>query len=132
MGRAVSRKPPSRLRYEEGHPTVSCRVSLDIYQRLDEARNREGKSLADFLKIGLGMIEVQAKKEAEVRKQASAEGYARGHKEGYAEARRLYRATYPCGVCGQSLEVTTEAEKEAVKKFMPERGWGHAECHKRR
>ena len=128
MAKAVKRKAPSRVRYEQSHPTVSCRIPRDIYDRLRVTKNTAGKSFADILKTGLGILEVQAKKEGEVREKGHAEGY----KKGYAEAARLYMVTYPCCICGKMLMVTSGDEKEAIKKYMQEHSWGHKECHKRR
>ena len=128
MAKAVKRKAPSRVRYEQSHPTVSCRIPRDIYDKLRAVIDAEGKSFADVLKIGLGILEVQAKEEGEVRKKGHAEGY----KKGYAEAARLYMVTYPCRICGKTLMVTSGDEKEAIKKYMQEHGWGHKKCHERR
>ncbi len=125
MARSVKRKPPSRVKYEHSHPTVSCRVSREVYDRLQKAKKREGGSFADILKIGLGIVEAQAKKERQVRKKARDEGY----REGYAEAKQVYRVTYSCVVCGRSLTVSTREEKEAIKKYMQEHRWRHQECH---
>jgi predicted CopG family antitoxin len=127
MARDVKRKPPSRVKYEGSHPTVSCRVPKEVYDRLQAAKEAEGRSFVDFLKTGLGIIEVQAKEEGEVRKQAHAEGYKRG----YADAERTFKVTYPCTVCRKTLTVTSPKEKEAIRQYMQEHGWGHKECHDR-
>ena len=53
MPKRLKRKvPPSRIKYENNHPTVSCRVSKEIYDRLTESKKLDGKSFADILKIG--------------------------------------------------------------------------------
>ena len=46
--------PPSRLRYEESHPTVSVRVSRELYDDLGELRAKSGKSLGDILREAVG------------------------------------------------------------------------------
>lgn len=128
MPRKAKRKlSPSRIRYEERNPTVSCRVTTDIYERLVVAKDVKGKSFADILKIGLGKQEVQAKKIREARKQGWDEGYTKG----YADAKLRYRVIYHCNVCGKEMEVTYENEKKAVNQFMLENRWGHGECHQR-
>lgn len=127
MAKAVKRKAPSRARYEQAHPTVSCRVPREIYDRLQKARVAEGKSLADILKIGLGILEVQVKEEGEVKKRGHAEGY----KKGYAEAERLYKVTYPCCVCGGIIEISSKEEKQAASRYMREHRWGHQRCAER-
>jgi len=128
MAKAIRKKAPSRLRYEQAHPTVSCRVPREVYDRLQAVKEADGKSFADVLKIGLGILEVEAKEKAEVRKQGHAEGY----RKGYAEAEHLYKVIYPCNACRKMLTVTSREEKEAIKKYMQEHGWGHSACHEKR
>lgn len=126
---ARKRKPPSRVRYEQSHPTVSCRVSREVYDRLEKARKTGGKSFAYFLKIGLGVVEVQTRKEQEVREQAYREAYERG----YDEAERLYGVKYRCTVCGgHPIVVSSAKEKEVITRYMEEQGWGHGECHEKK
>jgi len=117
------RKPPSRIKYEQTHPTVSCRVPRGVYEKLRIATDKEGKSFADILKIGLGIVESRAKKEEEVRKAARADGYEKG----YAEAMRCYLVSFPCSVCGEEIEVVDEETKQAVRQYMQEHGWQHGE-----
>ena len=124
MRRNVKHKAPSRIRYEQSHPTVSCRVPVEIYERLQTVRKAEGKSFADILKIGLGGIEPKMAKA----QMAWKEGYREGCDEGYADAERVYEVTYACNVCKRTLAVTSQAEKEAIKSYMEEHGWGHDEC----
>jgi len=56
----ASPKPPARIRYEQSHPTVSFRLSRDIYdllkQRLDDLG---GISFADFVKDSLGLLQLK-------------------------------------------------------------------------
>lgn len=128
MARHKKKKTPSRIKYEQTNPTVSCRVSREIYDSLEKVKEIEGKSFADILKIGLGILEVQVKKEGEVMKK----GHAAGYRKGYAEAERLYIVTYRCNICGETLAVTTDDEKKAINKYMQEHGWRHAACHERK
>ena len=122
MARMSKRKvPPSRIKYENNHPTVTCRVSKEIYDRLTESKKVDGKSFADILKMGLGIVEKQDKKLVETRDKA--------YNKGYAEAGNRYTVTYPCATCGKDMEVTSWKEKLAIKQFMKENGWGHKECH---
>ena len=122
----AKRKAPSRVKYEQAHPTVSGRVSREVYDRLRAATEAKGMSFADALKVGLGLIEVQVAAEAKVRWQ----GHDVGYKKGYSEAGQLYKVTYPCKVCGKTIMVTSLAEKQAISKYMREQGWGHGACHK--
>lgn len=119
-----SQKPPSRVKYEESHPTVSCRVSRETYDRLQEMKEKEGKSFADILKIGLGILALKAKKDEKA--------YSRGYRDGYREAEREFKVAYACSVCGKTITLNSEGEKEAASGYMEEHGWGHAECHRKR
>ena len=47
--------PPSRERYQQSHPTVSLRVDLDLYDRLKGLKKTANLSVADVLKVGLGI-----------------------------------------------------------------------------
>lgn len=49
--------PPSQLKYEKNHPVVSCRINLEVYNRLQEARMAEGKTYTDILIMGLEKTE---------------------------------------------------------------------------
>jgi len=115
------RKTPSRIRYEESHPTVSCRITKEIYNRLRDMKEKEGVSFADILKIGLGILQVKAKKEERA--------YSKGYNDGYRKAELEFKVTYVCNVCGKPIVVNTRDEKEAIKQYMEDGGWGHRECH---
>lgn len=128
MAKSVKSKAPSRVRYEQAHPTVSCRVPREVYEKLRAVMDGEDKSFADILKIGLGILEVRVRDEGDIRKKAHTDGY----REGYAEAERHYKVNYPCNVCGETLTVTNGDEKEAIKEYMQEHGWGHRACHERK
>ncbi len=125
MAKVVKKTPPSRVRYEAANPTVSCRVPKEVYDRLRAVMKAEGRSMADVLKVGLGLLEVEVSKKKEAREQ----GFGEGYEGGFEDAADLYRVTYPCKICGKTLEVTSANEKKAISKYMQEHGWGHAECH---
>ena len=55
-------KPPSRIKYENSHPTITCRVSRELYDKLTEAREKDNKSFADLLKVGLGVQQAGSSK----------------------------------------------------------------------
>ncbi len=125
MAKATKKKAPSRIRYEASHPTVTCRVSKEIYDRLEAVKKAEGKSFADVLKIGLNIVEPLIKKAKEARDL----GWDEGFQGGYSEAERLYKVTYSCSVCGEMVELTDEEEKKAAAAYMTEAGGRHSECH---
>ena len=122
------KRTPSRIRYEQSHPTVSWRVSKELYDRLQAVKEAEGKSYTDVLKVGLGLLEVKVSEEEEARSR----GYEEGFEEGYEEAESLYKVTYPCKVCRKTMEVTSVKEKEAIRRYMLKHGWRHADCVRRR
>jgi hypothetical protein len=128
MTKSKKRKTPSRIKYEHDHPTVSFRTFGELKDRLQAVKKAEGKSVTDVMKVGVGLLEVKISKEREARKQ----GYDEGFNDGYEKAEALYKVTYPCKVCRKMLTVTSKEEKEAIKRYMLEHGWGHAECHNRR
>ena len=121
----VKKKAPSRVRYEQSHPTISCRIPRELYDNLRKAKSSGGRSFADILKIGLGVLEVKTRKEADLIKQ----GYDSGHKTGYSEAESALKITYPCNVCGRPVTVKSQNAKEAIRQYMRENGWGHTSCH---
>lgn len=116
--------PPSRIKYEQNHPTVSFRVTKELYDRLEEVKKAEGESTADVLKVGVGLLNVKVSEEKEARTQGREEGF----NEGYEMAEDLYKVTYQCRGCGKIIEVTTKEEKRAIKEYMQQNGWGHKEC----
>jgi len=71
--------PPSRKKYEEDNPVVSCRVSKELHNRLRAIKKAEGKSMTDILKAGLGLLEVKVSAEKEVRQEAYEEGQLNGY-----------------------------------------------------
>lgn len=79
--------PPSRIKYEERNPTVSCRVSRDVYDQLTAAKEAHRQSYADVLRLGLERQELYDKSVEEARKRAWDEGhkagFAKGQKEGW-------------------------------------------------
>ena len=79
--------PPSRIKYEERNPTVSCRVSQDVYDQLTAAKEAHGQSFADFLRSGMERQELYDKSVGEARKRGWDEGreagFTKGQKEGW-------------------------------------------------
>ena len=53
-----SKIPPSQLKYEKTHPVVSCRLTLDVYERLQKAKKLEGITYTDILMMGLEKTEL--------------------------------------------------------------------------
>jgi predicted CopG family antitoxin len=126
--RGKKKKTPSREKYEKENPVVGFRISRELYDRLQSVKKAEGKSITEVLKVGVGLLEVKVRKEKEIRVQA----YDEGWEKGASEAEELYSVSYSCSVCGEEIVVTTDEEKRAIKKYMREHGWGHANCINRR
>jgi Ribbon-helix-helix protein, copG family len=108
-------RPPSRIRYDKTHPTVSIRVSQEMYGQLKELRSKSGKSLGDILREALG-------KQAPSVKQAFTNGFM--------AAQEKFRVTYTCSKCGKPIEVTSPKEKRAIASYMESNFWVHVECLK--
>lgn len=121
-----SKRSPSRIKYEQGHPTISCRTSKELKERIDAVKKAEGISNSEIMARGAGLSEVKAKSKEEIRQEAFYKGYG----QGFITAKNRYSVTYQCSGCGQPMVVNTTEEKEAIKTYMREHGWGHAECHK--
>jgi len=128
MVKKQKKSPPSRRKYEEANPVVSFRVSRELYDRLEAVKEAEGKSITDVLSVGVGLQEVKIAEEKEIRDQA----YEEGWEKGIEEACNIFLVTYLCSVCGEEIEVTTDDEKRAIKTYMRQYGWGHADCVNRR
>ena len=122
------KKTPSRVKYEQSRPTFSFRIYKDLDERIREVKKAEGMSNTNIVEAGVGLFEVKVRKEKEVRDQAYDEGYG----DGSRDAEVLYKVTYPCSICGKTLTVMSKKEKDAIKRYMREHRWGHAECIHRR
>ena len=117
-------KPPARVRYEESHPTMSCRLSKDEYdllkQRLDDLG---GVSFADFVKDSLSLLQVKIPETKEIKEKARRAGYEQGRKD--------YQIWYYCDTCRQRIDVAPNSEcHKAMIDYMKEHGWGHTSCHR--
>ncbi len=123
MAKKVTHKPPSRVRYEKSNPTVSCRVPRELYDQLARIKNREEKSFADILKLGLEKIDNFNKQLSETSKKSYVEGYQKG----YADAEGIYKVMYHCYKCKRTMVVDSTEEKEVIDRFMSEK-WAHDKC----
>ena len=122
--RADKRKRPSRVRYERSHPTVSCRVSREIYDRLADVKQQEGKSFAHILKVGLGIIGT----DKEFAEFMFDEGYGLGCQEGYETAARRFKVVFTCCECGEPVAVEGKEDKQIVRRILEGHGLSHDQC----
>jgi hypothetical protein len=124
MAKAIH-KPPARIRYEQSHPTMSCRLSRDEYallkQRLEDLG---GISFADFVKDSLGLLQLKMPATEEIRDRA--------RDKGYNQAMGKCQIWFYCAVCGKRIDMEPNSDShKAMIGFMKEHGWGHASCHGR-
>ena len=105
-------RPPSRLRYEQTHPTISLRVDLDTYEKLKGIQDRSGKSLAALIKECLGLREASTNEIYE---------------KGYRDAEDRCKFSFSCSVCGEEIVISNNHPSvEVVKEKL--KGIGHTEC----
>ena len=120
----ASRKPPARVRYEQSHPTVSFRLSRDVYDLLKQRLEDLGEiSFADFVKDSLGLQQAKMPDIKEIKEIA--------WDEGYAQAVEDWQIWYYCAVCGKRIDIEPNGDShKAMISYMKEHGWGHASCHR--
>jgi hypothetical protein len=123
MAKAI-RKPPARIRYEQSHPTMSCRLDKDTHDLLKQRHeDLGGVSFADFVKDALGIQQAKMPDIEEIKEQA-------GH-EGYHQATEDCQIWYYCAVCGKRINVEPDSDShKAIIGYMKEHGRGHANCHR--
>jgi len=116
-------KPPARLRYEQTHPTVSCRLSKDEYELLKQRlEDLGGVSFADFVKDSLGILQVKISETKEIKEKA--------WRAGYKQARKDHQIWYYCDMCQQRIDVEPNSEShKAMISYMKEHSWGHISCN---
>jgi hypothetical protein len=66
MAKRVVKKKPSRIRYEQAHPTVSFRIGRPTYGRLKATMVTLGQSFGDWVKEHLDQDDQRVKARAEV------------------------------------------------------------------
>ena len=119
----ATHKPPSRVRYEQSHPTVSCRLDKDEYDLLKQRLEDLGVSFAAFVKDSLGLLQLKMPDIEEIKETASGESYDQAMEE--------YQIWYYCAVCRKRIDMSPNGnDHKAMIGFMKEGGWAHASCHK--
>ena len=134
-GRSKKRRtPPSRLRYEASHPTVTVRVSRELYDQLQTLRNEANFSYAEILKTGLDKLEPTAEEAyqrgfQDGQEQGGRKRHGDGIKKGWDWAVGMFEVRYYCSRCGRKhLAITTDAEKASAAEAMYDAGWHDPEC----
>ncbi|MFH0768833.1 MAG: hypothetical protein V1932_04625 [Chloroflexota bacterium] len=116
MAAKPRKKSPSRNRYEKGNPTVSARMPTNKRDKLFVVLVRLSLTLAQLLIRFADEMEIKTRPLEEVRK------------EGFQQARKIYRVYYPCQKCGRQILINTPEERAAASKYMVENGWSHQQC----
>lgn len=119
----ATHKPPARIRYEQGHPTVSCRLDGDTHALLKQhLEDMGGVSFADFVKDSLGLLQLKMPDTEKMKETARSEGYD--------QAKKDYEIWYYCGVCQKRIDISPNGDShKAMIGYMKENGWGHQSCH---
>ncbi len=120
----ATHKPPARVRYEESHPNVTCRLSKDEYDLLKQRlEDLGGVSFADFVKDSLGLLQLKMPDIEEIKETAWGEGYEQAEKD--------WQIWYYCAGCGGRIDMSpNDDDHKAMIGYMKEHGWGHPSCHK--
>jgi hypothetical protein len=105
--------PPSRIKYNQTHPTITVRVNAELASQLKEIKKTSGKSIGDILREAVG-----------TQKRSTGQSY----NIGYAEAKATYLVTFRCHKCNAILEVNSDECKKAAGTFLTEHGWSHQTC----
>lgn len=114
---SASHKPPSRVKYEQSHPTVSFRIERQHYDQLMKLLSKSGQSIADFFKEALSL------------QQSNTDlVYEQGYEKGFGDAKEQYSVTFPCCICQETAEVNTNEIKLLVAEFLTKFGVGHEPC----
>ena len=120
--KATKHKPPSRIRYEQSHPVISCRLPKADYDLLKQRLEELNISFATFVKSALDRLEIKMSKP----KKAREEGYI----QGYNKAKEEHQIWYFCNVCQERINISPDSEShKAIIQYMEEHGWGHKSCH---
>ena len=130
-------KPPSRIRYEQAHPTVTVRVSKELHDEMKEYTETEGKSYADILKVALGAQKASSDK---AHNRDYKEGYAKGvaerqqkaYDEGYKAGTKKERIVSlgHCTSCREPLiwNLNNAKNIEQLSQIVDKARWQHTDC----
>jgi hypothetical protein len=112
--------PPSKVKYDENHPIVSCRISKADFEKLKTSAVAENLNMVDLLKIGLGIVE---KREDNLYTE-----YKRGYASGFEAAEKKYRINIPCGECDEMITIEQGESMNNLKEFLINHRLHHEGC----
>jgi len=105
--------PPSKVKYDHSHPTVSIRVDKELKDKLDELRTKSGKSLGYILREAVG-------------KQLPKVEHA--YQDGFAAGQASAAFCFPCAICGGLMRITSQEDKQFVAEAVKICRLGHKTC----
>ncbi|MFC1861566.1 hypothetical protein ACFLYL_04790 [Chloroflexota bacterium] len=117
----ATHKPPSRLRYENNNPTISFRVSREVYDKLKAHLARRDVSFANFVKESLGVQQTQIPDVGKIKQAA--------WNEGYRKAKATYEICLSCSICQQPITVRSNSQMHKAIIDHLEGLWSHGNCH---
>ncbi len=122
MVKKSSHKPPARVRYEQSHPAMSCRLDKDTHDLLQQRlEDLGGVSFADFVKDSLSLLQLKMPDAEEIKETAQSEGYVQAIDDN--------QIWYYCAVCGERIDMDPNGnDHKAMIGYMKEQGWGHQSC----
>jgi len=124
LERACTQAEGGKGEHDLNSGMLALGVEGGVQDRLKAVLKENGISFADWVKQ---QLEIKEAEETTYKK-----AYDEGRNDGYDEAKKKYLVTFPCSLCGKTIEITHPKTKEAVAKYMREYGWGHVACHELR
>ena len=122
-------KYPSRIRYEESHPSVTFRVSREDYERLDRIRQEWGWSFRDIIMYGAGLAERDMEAEEKRINEASMMVWEQACDWSRKETLSSVEIG-TCSGCGEAIEwdLTNPHMKSQIDDIVSSTSICHNEC----
>lgn len=113
MAKTKKKRTPSRVKYEQSHPTVSFRLPKELYDQLMEQLASRDITAADFIKEALGAKRIKTPNIAEIKDAEYKQGYYEGYEDGYERAE--------VGLPNPTNLVTRRAREKATEIYQKTR-----------
>ena len=106
----VSEKYPSRIKYEENNPAITCRVPKELKEKIEKMKKMTGKSISQIIVEILTNAEIDFSKVVEKVKEENA-------------------IWFYCKKCKKKVYIipNSKCHNEMIR-YMEEHGWCHGEC----
>ena len=108
----VSEKYPSRIKYEEDNPAITCRVPKELKEKIEKMKKMTGKSISQIIVEILTNAEIDFSKVVEKVKKENA----------------IWYYCYKC--LKTSYMKPLSRDHKAMIEYMKENQWGHIDCSK--